>query len=166
LIAFPALAAVHFIAVLPEERYLSEALGAEVPVVILPDYDAVLAAFLIGGVDTWLNTPKPPLEASGTSGMKAAHNGVPSLSTRDGWWVEGCVEGVTGWSVGSSDGEGASTDMEDSKSLLEKLERVIHVYFEHRADFIRVMQQTIALNASFFNSHRMVQQYVANAYME
>jgi starch phosphorylase len=144
----------------------AKALGADVPVVFLPDYDAALAALLVGGVDIWLNTPKPRLEASGTSGMKAAHNGVPSLSTLDGWWVEGCVEGVTGWSVGSPDGGGTSTDKEDSKSLLEKLERVIHVYFEHREDFTRIMQQTIALNASFFNSHRMVQQYVANAYME
>ena len=66
----------------------------------LANYDMALAQRLIAGVDVWLNTPEPPMEASGTSGMKAALNGVPSLSILDGWWIEGCIEGVTGWAIG------------------------------------------------------------------
>jgi glycogen phosphorylase len=77
-------------------RY-ARGLANSIPIVFLPDYDLAMAQLMVAGVDIWLNTPLPPLEASGTSGMKAAFNGVPSLSVLDGWWLEGCVEGVTGW---------------------------------------------------------------------
>src|SRR5215212_7792575 len=76
-------------------------LGGRVSVAYLENYDVSLAKLLVGGA-IWLNTPQRPLEASGTSGMKAAHNGVPSLSVLDGWWIEGHIEGVTGWSIGPS----------------------------------------------------------------
>jgi len=135
-----------------------------VRIVYLEDYDMGLAALLCAGVDLWLNTPQKPLEASGTSGMKAALNGVPSLSVLDGWWVEGHVEGVTGWAVGSASDEEADLRPE-AQSLYAKLEYVIvPMFYARPADYARVMQSAIALNGSFFNAQRMVSQYVENAY--
>jgi glucan phosphorylase/YHS domain-containing protein len=123
----------------------------------------------VSGVDLWLNTPLRPLEASGTSGMKAAHNGVPSLSVLDGWWVEGHMEGLTGWSIGEEtspeDVETPEIDARDAAELYQKLGDVIlPLYYRNPEEWIRIMQQTIAFNASFFNPHRMVQQYAARAY--
>ncbi len=143
-------------------------LGDDVPVTYLDGYDVELAKKLIAGVDLWLNTPLPPLEASGTSGMKAAHNGVPSLSVLDGWWLEGCIEGVTGWSIGPARTRGAPDggSEEDAGTLYEKLEKtILPTFYGERPRWISVMQHSIALNASFFNTHRMVQQYVTNAYL-
>jgi len=135
----------------------------EIPIVYLENYDLEMAKLVVSGVDLWLNTPQRPLEASGTSGMKAAHNGVPSFSTLDGWWVEGHIEGVTGWSIGSQ--SWAST-VEDAPDLFQKLEYVIlPMFYGSRDRWIDVMRHAIALNASYFNAHRMVQQYVTNAYV-
>lgn len=135
--------------------------------VYLKNYDLPLARLLIAGVDVWLNTPRRPLEASGTSGMKAAHNGVPSLSTLDGWWIEGHVEGVTGWSIGSADATSdPDTDAKDAEDLYRKLGgAVIPLYYRNPGGWLEVMRNTIALNGSFFNTHRMVQQYATNAYL-
>jgi starch phosphorylase len=124
----------------------------------------VLARSLCAGVDLWLNTPQKPQEASGTSGMKAALNGVPSLSVLDGWWIEGCVEGVTGWSIGDRWEEEANSQKEIA-SMYEKLENVIVPMFYGRPlAFARVMRSAIALNGSFFNGQRMLFQYLQNAY--
>jgi len=140
------------------------ALGDTLPVVYLEDYDMELARSLCAGVDLWLNTPQKPQEASGTSGMKAALNGVPSLSVLDGWWIEGQTEGVTGWSIGD-DWEPESDPSKEIASLYDKLEYVILPMFYGRpAAFAAVMRSTIALNASFFNAQRMMLQYLANAY--
>jgi starch phosphorylase len=136
-------------------------LGDEIPIVFLPNYDMALAQTITAGVDLWLNTPQRPLEASGTSGMKAAHNGVPSLSALDGWWLEGCVEGVTGWSIGGTDLRSDG----DAADLYAKLGIILPLYYAERARWIAVMKGAITLNASFFNTHRMVQQYAANAYL-
>jgi starch phosphorylase len=115
-------------------------------------------------VDLWLNTPKRPNEASGTSGMKAALNGVPSLSILDGWWIEGCLEGMTGWAIGRRDGAFDDTDG-DAASLYDKLERVVLPMFYGQPEaFANVMRTAIAVNGSFFNAQRMLEQYVANAY--
>jgi len=138
-----------------------------VRIAFLPNYDVEAAQLLTAGVDVWLNTPRPPLEASGTSGMKAAHNGVPSVSTFDGWWVEGCVEGVTGWGIGPQQSEAAATrtDAEDAAELYRVLdERVAPAYADADA-WARIMRSTIAVNASFFNTHRMVDEYVRFAYL-
>lgn len=134
--------------------------------VYLADYDMELAKLMVSGVDLWLNTPEPPLEASGTSGMKAAVNGVPSLSILDGWWLEGHVEGVTGWAIGSRARDGSSPDgARDADDLYEQLERVILPMFYQRPDeYVDVMRQTIGLTGSFFNTHRMLQQYLTRAY--
>jgi len=140
------------------------ALGEGVRVVYLEDYNMALAQRLCAGVDLWLNTPRRPEEASGTSGMKAALNGVPSLSVLDGWWVEGHLEGVTGWAIGDGHEPLSDPSMEVT-SLYDKLERIILPLFYGRpAAFAEVMRSTIALNGSFFNTQRMVSQYVSNAY--
>lgn len=136
---------------------------SKIPIVYLENYDMEMAKLVVSGVDLWLNTPQRPLEASGTSGMKAAHNGVPSFSTPDGWWIEGQIEGITGWSIGS---EAQATDEQDADDLYRKLKDVIIPLFSrNREKWIDIMRHSIALNASFFNTHRMVQQYVTNAYL-
>jgi starch phosphorylase len=143
-------------------------LRGQVEVVYLENYDMELARLLTAGVDLWLNTPLRPLEASGTSGMKAAHNGVPSFSVLDGWWLEGHVEGVTGWSIGSPAAAGGPEEInaQDAASLYDKLGRVIlPLFYGGRDGWIDIMRQSVALNASFFNTHRMVQQYAASAYV-
>jgi len=136
--------------------------GSGVKVAYLQDYDMALARTIIAGVDVWLNTPLRPLEASGTSGMKAAFNGVPSLSVLDGWWVEGCIEGVTGWAVG-----GAQDNGDDAAALYRKLEEVVLPLFGKvpRGGWIAVMKGAICKNAAYFNSHRMMRRYVTDAYI-
>jgi starch phosphorylase len=145
-----------------------ESLRQNIKIAYLENYSMELGRMITSGVDVWLNTPQPPLEASGTSGMKAAINGVPSFSVLDGWWIEGCVEGVTGWSIGPPDGaKGVQSDhTQDAASLYEKLEQVIApLFYKDRPGFIEVMRHAIALNGSFFNTHRMLQQYVLKAYL-
>lgn len=141
------------------------ALGNEVRVVYLEEYDMSLAKILCSGADLWLNTPHKPEEASGTSGMKAALNGVPSLSILDGWWLEGHFEGMTGWSIGE-DGGSPSNPAQEAISLYDKLEYVILPLFYGRPlAYAEVMRSAIALNGSFFNAQRMVNQYLQNAYL-
>ncbi len=141
--------------------------GSKVRIAYLPEYDMDLGKLMTAGADVWLNTPLPPLEASGTSGMKAALNGVPSLSVLDGWWIEGWIEGVTGWAIGNGD-IGAKDDAAiDAGSLYDKLERlVLPLYYGNRQGYVRVMRNAIALNGSFFNTERMIDQYVTKAYFE
>lgn len=144
---------------------LSSRMKEEIRIVYLEDYDIESAKMLVSGVDIWLNTPRKPQEASGTSGMKAAHNGVPSLSILDGWWIEGCIEGITGWSIGSAQ-DAENNDERDAAFLYEKLRNMILPAFYHnRSGWLDIMSNAIAINASFFNTHRMVQQYVLNAYL-
>ena len=139
------------------------ALAGEISIAFLPNYDMNMALAMVAGVDIWLNTPLRPLEASGTSGMKAAFNGVPSLSVLDGWWIEGCIEGVTGWAVGDHE---ESANGGDAESLYRKLDEVVlPLYCGDRAAWIAVMKGAICKNASFFNSHRMMRRYVSEAYM-
>ena len=129
-------------------------------IVYLENYAWDLGALLTAGVDVWVNTPKRPYEASGTSGMKAAMNGVPSLSILDGWWIEGCIEGVTGWAI-----EDGASDEEEAQSLYRKLEdAVVPLYRESPEGWARLMRTTLAFNASYFNTNRMVKQYARNAY--
>lgn len=139
-------------------------LNGIVPVLYLQDYDVDLAAQICAGVDVWLNTPQKPREASGTSGMKAALNGVPSLSVLDGWWIEGHIEGITGWAIG--DGPDAESDPAlESASLYEKLERdVLPTFYKRQELFQRMMRWAIAINGAYLNAHRMLGQYARHAY--
>jgi starch phosphorylase len=143
-------------------------LQPEVKLVYLEEYDTRQARLLTSGADIWLNTPEPPLEASGTSGMKAALNGVPTLSTLDGWWIEGWIEGQTGWAIGElEDANDNSHERRtvDAESLYQKLELIVMpMFYQHREQFLRMMRYSIALNGSYFNTQRMVLQYVLKAY--
>jgi len=133
-------------------------------ILYLENYDVALARLMTSGVDLWLNTPQRPQEASGTSGMKAALNGVPSLSVLDGWWIEGCLEGTTGWAIGHDD-DIPREPSEEIASLYHKLESVILPMFYGRPlDYAEVMRSAISVNGSFFNTNRMLVQYVNNAY--
>jgi starch phosphorylase len=143
-------------------------LAPEVTVVFVPNYETDLARHLVSGVDVWLNTPTPPMEASGTSGMKAALNGVLNLSVLDGWWLEACVEGVTGWAVGR---DGAALTDEAHGELIEndlynKLENVVlPLYHQDRERWIWMMGQAISKIACYFNTQRMMRRYAAEAYL-
>ena len=128
----------------------------------LPGYDMDIARLMVAGVDVWLNTPLRPMEASGTSGMKAAFNGVPNLSVLDGWWIEGCIEGITGWAVGDSM---ESANGNDALALYDKLEQVVLPLYQDPAGWVKVMKGAICKNASFFNSHRMMRRYTTEAYI-
>jgi starch phosphorylase len=136
-----------------------------VRIVYLENYDMTLGALMTAGCDVWLNNPLRPLEASGTSGMKAALNGVPSLSILDGWWIEGCIEGLTGWSIGS-DVSLPADPSHDVYDLYTKLESVVLPLYRTQPDrYASVMRSAIALNGSFFNTQRMLLQYIHNAYV-
>jgi starch phosphorylase len=145
-----------------------DALRNDIGVAYLEEYDMTQASVLTAGSDVWLNTPHPPLEASGTSGMKAALNGVPSLSVLDGWWLEGHVEGVTGWAIGASRMHPLDQPVDtaaDAGSLYDTLERtVIPLFYRSQNEFIDVMRYAIALNGSFFTAQRMLQEYLIKAY--
>jgi starch phosphorylase len=153
-------------------RYIFECiekLRGRIKVVYLKNYDMNLALKLVSGVDVWLNTPQRPREASGTSGMKAAHNGVMNFSVLDGWWIEGHIEGFTGWSIGPAPTEDEfvdGRDAQDADDLYNKLEKiVIPMYYADRHTWIRMMQNAIGKNAYYFNCHRMMRRYVTEAYI-
>lgn len=151
-------------------RY-KQALKDEILIAYLKNYNVGLAAMMVSGVDVWLNTPLPPLEASGTSGMKAAHNGVINFSVLDGWWVEGWVEGITGWAIGPTPEERACMPLGEQiameiNDLYGKLEHVIiPMYYGRRGEWIKLMKNSIGKLASHFNSYRMMYRYVTEAYL-
>ncbi|MBN1792679.1 alpha-glucan family phosphorylase [Candidatus Woesearchaeota archaeon] len=145
--------------------------NCKVKIVFLDHYDMRLANILVAGCDVWLNTPQRPYEASGTSGMKAALNGVPQLSTLDGWWLEGHIENLTGWSLGPHPSDpGFKEDYDpgdEANDLYVKLEKVIvPAFYGNQEKWVDIMKHCIALNGSFFNTHRMAEQYIANAYLD
>ena len=146
-----------------------EKLKDEIKIVYLENYDMDLAAKLVSGVDVWLNTPLRPLEASGTSGMKAAHNGVINFSVLDGWWIEGWIEGVTGWAIGPHPDEHVSMEeshIRELDDLYNKLEYIIiPTFYRRRDEWIRMMENSIGKIAYYFNSHRMMHRYVTEAYI-
>jgi glycogen phosphorylase len=147
----------------------AEKLRGSINIVYLKNYNMDTALKIVSGVDIWLNTPLRPLEASGTSGMKAAHNGVMNFSVLDGWWIEGHIEGFTGWSIGPAPSEltpGADTDVKDVADLYHKLEDIIiPLYYDDRHTWVRMMQNAIGKVAYYFNSHRMMRRYVTEAYI-
>lgn len=146
-----------------------QALQDEIKVAYLQDYDIELAGKMVSGVDVWLNTPLPPMEASGTSGMKAAHNGVVNFSVLDGWWIEGWIEGVTGWSIGPEPWERISYEearAREKDDLYSKLMYiVIPMFYQRRDAWIEMMNNSIGMVAYYFNSHRMMRRYVTEAYL-
>jgi starch phosphorylase len=147
----------------------AEFFGDKLKIVYLPNYNMDVASRLIPGVDIWLNNPLRPLEASGTSGMKAALNGVPNFSVLDGWWIEGHIEGVTGWSIGPPPTE-TNTEVnhsdDDVQDLYKKLEEtIIPLYYNNRQEWTKVLKNAIGKNAYYFNTHAMMRRYVTEAYL-
>lgn len=145
-----------------------EELRDQVSIVYLENYNMQMAYTLIAGVDVWLNTPQPPMEASGTSGMKAAFNGVVNFSVLDGWWLEGCIEGVTGWAIGPwpdsplSPEEVRRQEVEDLYAKLEYL--ILPLFYDGRDRWTELMENCIGKIAYYFNSHRMMLRYTTEAY--
>ena len=140
----------------------------DVEIVYLEDYNMDIAAKMVGGVDVWLNTPLRPMEASGTSGMKAAHNGVINFSVLDGWWIEGWIENLTGWAIGPHSTESLEEDcsLKEAEDLYNKLEYVIiPMFYDRRDEWIKMMKNSIGKIAYYFNSHRMMRRYVIDAYL-
>ncbi len=144
-------------------------LKGRIKIAFIQNYKMEIAKKIVSGVDVWLNTPLRPLEASGTSGMKAAHNGVVNFSVLDGWWIEGHIEGFTGWSIGpapTSIGPENNINKIDADDLYNKLENIIiPTFYSDRKTWIRMMQNAIGKNAYYFNSHRMMRRYVTEAYI-
>jgi starch phosphorylase len=144
-------------------------LKSEIEIVYLENYSMEMAGKLTSGVDVWLNTPLPPYEASGTSGMKAAHNGVINFSVLDGWWIEGCVEGLTGWAIGPSpnltisEEERRKRELGDLYNKLEYL--ILPKFYEARDSWIDMMKNSIGKVAYYFNTHRMMRKYASDAYL-
>jgi starch phosphorylase len=149
--------------------FLKERFKDKIAMAYLKNYDMDIALKMVSGVDIWLNTPLRPREASGTSGMKATHNGVMNFSVLDGWWIEGHIEGFTGWSIGPSPTETTLTDnidTRDADDLYNKLENIIiPMFYNDRHTWIRMMQNAIGKNAYYFNCHRMMRRYVTEAYI-
>ncbi|MDO4988594.1 MAG: alpha-glucan family phosphorylase [Synergistes sp.] len=147
---------------------ISKKLGKVLPVVFIENYNMRKGKLITSGVDLWLNTPIRPREASGTSGMKCVHNGVMNFSVLDGWWIEGCIEGKTGWAIGPEPTENSLVEYDeslDANDLYTKLEEtIIPTYYEHREKWIEMMKYAIAINASYFNTHRVVREYCEKAY--
>jgi starch phosphorylase len=149
-------------------RYISE-LASDVPIAYLKDYEIALAAKMVAGVDVWLNTPLRPFEASGTSGMKAAHNGVINFSVLDGWWIEGWIENITGWAIGPLPDEVLTIEelkQRELEDLYSKLEYIISpMFYQRRDQWIAMMKHSISKIAYYFNTHRMMRRYVTEAYL-
>ncbi len=144
---------------------IGERLKDRVKIVFIQNYDMDKALKLISGVDVWLNTPMRPHEASGTSGMKATHNGVPNFSVLDGWWIEGHIENYTGWAIGPSPDVPADP-ARDADDLYYKLEStIIPTFYSDKKIWIRIMENAIGKNAYYFNTHRMMRLYVTEAYI-
>ncbi|AKB74784.1 Glycogen phosphorylase [Methanosarcina lacustris Z-7289] len=146
-----------------------ETLRNEIKIVFLENYDMDLAAKMVSGVDLWLNTPTRPYEASGTSGMKAAHNGVVNFSILDGWWIEGWIEGVTGWSIGPQPDDCLSIEearLSELDDLYNKLYYIIvPMYYDRKDEWFKMINNSIGMVAYYFNSHRMMRRYVTHAYL-
>ncbi|MBQ8691575.1 MAG: alpha-glucan family phosphorylase [Synergistaceae bacterium] len=156
-------------ALLQKIRRKAKEFENDIPIVFIDNYNMEIASLLTQGVDVWLNTPMRPREASGTSGMKCAMNGIMNFSILDGWWIEGWIEDVTGWSIGPEPTETEATahydESLDAIDLYDKLEKkIIPTYYNNHDKWVDMMRHTIALDASFFNTHRVVKEYAAKAY--
>jgi starch phosphorylase len=139
----------------------ANALLGDVKVIFLENYNMWLGRLITSGVDIWLNTPLRPNEASGTSGMKAALNGVPNLSILDGWWAEGCEHGVNGWAIGEPE---FCDDKADADSLYQILEQeVIPTYYNDKKKWTNLMRASIEKSIQF-TAHRMIAEYEEKFY--
>lgn len=155
-------------AIIQRINNIAKELGAKLPVIFIENYNMGPAKYITSGVDVWLNTPIRPREASGTSGMKCVHNGILNFSVLDGWWIEGCIEGHTGWAIGPEPTENELVEYDeslDANDLYNKLEKeIIPTYYNDHKKWVSMMKLAIAVDASYFNTHRVVQEYCEKAY--
>ena len=136
----------------------AEQIAEEIPVAFIENYDMHTGLMMTSGVDIWLNNPIRPMEASGTSGMKAAMNGVPNCSILDGWWPEACIHGVNGWAIGNAEDD--RDDDRDAENIYNVLERNVLPLWEQNSDgWSNMMKASIAASAGF-TGHRMIQDYL------
>lgn len=150
--------------VIEQIHKMNELTSDNIKILFIPNYNMDIGKLITNGVDMWLNNPIPPLEASGTSGMKASLNGVPNFSILDGWWLEGCIEGITGWAIGEiCVGDRCMAD--ELISMYAKLDEIILPLFANKNEWVKVMKQSIAINGSYFNTHRMLMEYITEAYI-
>jgi glycogen phosphorylase len=150
--------------VIQQIHEINKKTSGNIRLVFIPNYNMRIGKLITNGVDLWLNNPIPPLEASGTSGMKASLNGVPNFSILDGWWIEGCIEGVTGWAIGDLC-EGDRCISDELENMYHKLDEIILPLYKNQLEWARIMKQSIAINGSYFNTHRMLMEYVTEAYI-
>ena len=149
-------------------------LNDAVNVEYIEDYDMDVGGLLTQGVDVWLNNPRRPLEACGTSGMKAAYNGIPQFGTLDGWWVEGHIENETGWKIGPEPEESKpdetpaeEEDRTDAMDLYDQLENtIVPMYYNDREKWIDIMRNTMAFNGPYYHTRRMSREYLEDAYTQ
>ncbi|MDA8273119.1 MAG: alpha-glucan family phosphorylase [Deltaproteobacteria bacterium] len=141
----------------------------KIKIAFLENYNIHKAGIILAGVDLWLNNPVRPLEASGTSGMKASLNGVPNFSVLDGWWLEACMEGINGWGIGPKPAWtdlSYSDDVQDSNDIYGKLEfNILDLYYKNFSDYLKIMKMAVSTIAPHFNTHRMVSEYVTDLYL-
>jgi glycogen phosphorylase len=144
----------------------SKLIDPNLSIAFIPNYGMDIAKKIVLGCDLWLNNPLPPLEASGTSGMKASLNGIPNFSILDGWWVEGHLEGETGWSIGQDLCVGDQCKLIEVEDLYSKLENEIYNTYIDKAKWAKLIKTCIALNGTYFNTHRVVQEYLLISYLK
>lgn len=141
----------------------------KVKIAFLENYNIHMANIILAGVDLWLNNPTRPLEASGTSGIKASLNGVPNFSVLDGWWLEACMEGINGWGIGPKSAWtdlSHSSDMQDLNDIYGKLEfNILDLYYKNFSFYLKIMKMAVATIAPHFNTNRMVSEYVTDLYL-
>ncbi len=141
----------------------------KIKIAFLENYNIHKANIILAGVDLWLNNPVRPLEASGTSGMKASLNGVPNFSVLDGWWLEACMEGINGWGIGPRPAWtdlSYSDDIQDLNDIYGKLEfNILDLYYKNFSDYLKIMKMAVSTIAPYFNTHRMVSEYVTDLYL-
>ena len=141
----------------------------KIKIAFLENYNIHKADIILAGVDLWLNNPVRPLEASGTSGMKASLNGVPNFSVLDGWWLEACMEGINGWGIGPRPAWtdlSYSDDVQDLNDIYGKLEfNILDLYYKNFSDYLKIMKMAVSTIAPHFNTHRMVSEYVTDLYL-
>ncbi len=141
----------------------------KIKIAFLENYNIHKANIILAGVDLWLNNPVRPLEASGTSGMKASLNGVPNFSVLDGWWLEACMEGINGWGIGPRPAWtdlSYSDDVQDLNDIYGKLEfNILDLYYKNFSDYLKIMKMAVSTIAPYFNTHRMVSEYVTDLYL-
>jgi len=142
--------------------HISKQYEQKIRLVFVPNYSIWLAGLMTQGTDVWLNTPRRPREASGTSGMKVCFNGAVNMSVLDGWWREACKNRINGWAIGDDEDQ---TDEEAAADLYQDLDDMVTTYYANPKQWLSIMKSSIADVTPYFNTHRMVLEYLHKYYI-